>query len=249
MGKSSMHQLKCGEIRGGFQNCNEDLLSAGLEISMVSRASNGSQGGDIYYLSLCQHSLLTRMIIADVVGHGEAVAEMSRYIYQAIKSHLNDTSGQKMLSELNRKVFRQGLDAMTTLVMAAFYQFDRNLYFANAGHPPALFKPANDSRWYELKMYASGNDPALAVQEESIYRQKALRLNSNDRLILYTDGLIEVYHAKKGLLGLEGLKALLNRHKCNSVSELKDIVMDEIQEFAEGPLDHDDLTLMVTQIL
>lgn len=244
-----MYHLKCGEIRGGFQNCNEDILSAGLAISLVSRASNGNKGGDIYYLSLCDHNMLTRMIIADVVGHGETVAEMSNYIYQAIKSHLNDTLGQEMMSALNQTVSRQGLDAMTTLAMAAFYQFDSNLYFANAGHPPALLKPKNDSHWHELKIYPNGNDPALAVQIESTYNQRAVRVSRGDCVILYTDGILDAYNKQEGFLGLSGLKRLLDQHENIPPAKLKQALIDEIRSFAGGSLNHDDMTIIIAQIL
>ena len=133
-----MYQLSCGEIWGGIYNCDDDIASAGLTASLYSVASDGGKGGDIYYMSLCDSNALTRMILADVVGHGEDVSQISQIIYQAIKSHMNDGEGDKLLAELNQTALRMGLDAMTTLVMAAFYKVDGNLYFANAGHPPAL---------------------------------------------------------------------------------------------------------------
>ena len=68
-----MHHLSCGEIWGGIRNCDDDVASAGLTASLYSFASDGGKGGDIYYLSLCESNMLTRMILADVIGHGEDV--------------------------------------------------------------------------------------------------------------------------------------------------------------------------------
>ncbi len=45
-----MHRLVCGEIWGGFRNCNEDVVSAGVTSTLYSSSSEGSRGGDIYYL-------------------------------------------------------------------------------------------------------------------------------------------------------------------------------------------------------
>jgi len=75
--------------------------------------------------------MLTRMILADVVGHGESVSNISKIIYQTIKSHMNDLEGDMLLSELNQAALKIGPDAMTTLEMAAFYRFDGNLYCDN----------------------------------------------------------------------------------------------------------------------
>jgi hypothetical protein len=99
-----MHHLSCGEIWGGIRNCDDDVASAGLSASLYSFASDGGKGGDIYYLSLCESNMLTRMILADVVGHGVSVSNISKIIYQAIKSLMNDSEGDKLLSDFNQPV-------------------------------------------------------------------------------------------------------------------------------------------------
>ena len=56
----------------------------------------------MYHLSLCDHNLLARMVVADVVGHGEAASENSTYIYDAIKAYINKVVCEDLLSESNR---------------------------------------------------------------------------------------------------------------------------------------------------
>jgi serine phosphatase RsbU (regulator of sigma subunit) len=243
-----MHHLSCGEIWGGIRNCDDDIASAGLTASLYSSASDGGKGGDIYYLSLCENNMLTRMILADVVGHGENVSKISKCIYKAIKSHMNNNEGEKLLSELNQTALKIGLDAMTTVVMAAFYRVDGNLYFANAGHPPALIKPKYESNWLELKPTKGVNDPVLGVLPQAIYTQSATRVNSGDCLMLYSDGLIEAYHKQKGFFTTSRLKALLNQHPEDPTSKLKHIVIDEIRRFTGGSLEHDDVTIMIVKM-
>jgi hypothetical protein len=97
-----MYHLSCGEIWGGIRNCDDDIVSAGLTASPCSFASDGGKGGDIYYLSTCESKMLTRLILADVVGHGESVSNISKIIYKAIKSHMNDEKGDRLLLELNQ---------------------------------------------------------------------------------------------------------------------------------------------------
>jgi sigma-B regulation protein RsbU (phosphoserine phosphatase) len=243
-----MRQLSCGEIWGGIRNCDGDVASADLTASLYSFASDGGKGGDIYYLSLCENNMLTRMILADVVGHGEDVSKISKCIYQAIKSHMNNSEGNKLLSELNQTTLKLGLDAMTTMVMASFYRHDGNLYFVNAGHPPALIKPKNESSWLELKPAKGVNDPILGVLPQAMYTQSAIPVNSGDRLVLYSDGLIEAYHKQKGFFTISRLNALLNQHPEAPPSELKHIVIDEIRRFTGGSLKHDDVTIMIVKM-
>ena len=113
-----MHRLVCGEIWGGFRSCNEDVVSAGVTATLFSSPSGGGRGGDIYYMGLCEDNMLTRMVVADVVGHAEIVSRFSEYIYEAIKSHMGDTKGEDLLSELNNTTHQHGLEAMTTVAMA-----------------------------------------------------------------------------------------------------------------------------------
>ena len=245
---TEMHQLKCGEIWGGISNCDDDIVSAGLTASLYSFASDGSKGGDIYYLSLCDSNALTRIILADVIGHGQKVSQISQIIYLAIKSHMNDGEGDKLLAELNQTVLKMGLEAMTTLVMAAFYKVDGNLYFANAGHPKALIKSKTESSWLELKPAKGVNDPVLGVMPQAIYTQNATRVYSGDCLFLYSDGLVEAHHEQNGFFTKSRLKDLLNQHPNTSPAELKHIVIDEIRRFTGGSLEHDDVTIMIVKI-
>jgi sigma-B regulation protein RsbU (phosphoserine phosphatase) len=242
-----MYELSCGEIWGGIRNCDDDVTSAGLTASLYSFASDGGKGGDIYYLSLCENNMLTRMILADVVGHGEKVSKISTCIYEAIKSHMNDTAGDEFLSELNRTALKIGLDALTTVVMAAFYKVNGTLYFANAGHPPPLIKQKDESSWLELKLTKGVNDPLLGYSQAK-YTQRAIRVNSGDCLFFYSDGLIEANNKEKELFGVKRLKELLKQHPDAPPSELKHIIIDKIRRYSGGSLNHDDVTVMIALI-
>src|SRR3954453_512352 len=71
----SMH---CMEIRGGSQAVEEAVTTPGLDAWISSRPHEGADsGGDVHYVSLCGGGVITRLIVADVSGHGKAVAECS----------------------------------------------------------------------------------------------------------------------------------------------------------------------------
>jgi len=42
----------------------------------------------IYYFGVCRGDVITRLAIADVIGHGETVSEISQYVYEALKAHM-----------------------------------------------------------------------------------------------------------------------------------------------------------------
>jgi len=82
-------RLKCTELWGGTQNRDSEV-SAGKVIGSIYSAPccEGVKGGDIYYFGVCKGGIITRLAIADVTGHGEAVSEISHYVFDALKAHI-----------------------------------------------------------------------------------------------------------------------------------------------------------------
>jgi len=64
----------------------------------------GGKGGDIYYFGVCKGGIITRLAIADVTGHGEAVSEISQYVYDTLKAHIWDPGSRVILGEVNQRI-------------------------------------------------------------------------------------------------------------------------------------------------
>lgn len=84
----SGHRLECKGIWGGIRNRDLEIAAGKVIGSIYSSACEGGKGGDIYYFGVCQGDIITRLAIADVVGHGEAVTKISRYVYDSLKTHM-----------------------------------------------------------------------------------------------------------------------------------------------------------------
>jgi hypothetical protein len=82
-------RLECKELWGGIRNRDVEI-SAGKVIGSIysSPCCNEGKGGDIYYFGVCKGDIITRLAIADVTGHGEAVSEISQYVYVTLKAHM-----------------------------------------------------------------------------------------------------------------------------------------------------------------
>lgn len=250
-----MHRIQCAEIWGGIRDQEQDVCSAGIVASLYSSACDGGKGGDIYYLSVCEADRLTRVAVADVVGHGQAVSHVSQFIFDALKSNMNDTSGDELLTSVNRMALNQGLKAMTTAAIAAFYTSDNKLFFAYAGHHPILVKRKGDSSWFDARLEEPENSEhtgranvPLAVVSDPVYTQQDMRLTSGDRLFLYTDGLIEAPDPEHNLFGVDRLKTLLGDQGNAPVHELRTTVLSELRNHTGGHLSHDDVTLLAIEI-
>ena len=82
-------RLECKELWGGNRNRDSEV-SAGKVIGSIYSAPccKGGEGGDIYYFGVCKDGVISRLAIADVTGHGEAVSEISQYVYDTLKEHI-----------------------------------------------------------------------------------------------------------------------------------------------------------------
>ncbi|MHC5029101.1 MAG: hypothetical protein ACYTGR_20310, partial [Planctomycetota bacterium] len=77
--------LVCGEIHGGNRTVETSVDLPGMRGVIYSRPCDGGRGGDVHYLSVCGSGLLSRMCVADVAGHGEAVANVSAEMHQQLR--------------------------------------------------------------------------------------------------------------------------------------------------------------------
>ena len=68
------YQIHCAEIWGGAAAKEDEVTTPGVHAAIHSSASGDAKGGDLYYFSVCGYDALTRIAIADVRGHGEAVS-------------------------------------------------------------------------------------------------------------------------------------------------------------------------------
>ncbi|KFI23278.1 PP2C family protein-serine/threonine phosphatase [Nitrosococcus oceani] len=246
-----MYRMHCAEIWGGTRATNEDLSTRALTASLYSNASEGCKGGDIYYFSVCEADMLTRIAIADVAGHGPDVNRISRWLYDVLAAQINSHEVGDVLARLNRQVVTEcGLKAMTTAAVAGFCFAGTQLYISYAGHPPLLLWRQDDQCWrpIELKVRLEATNLPLGVMKGIPYDQEQIQLVSGDRLFLYTDGLIEAPDLQGQLFGEERLRAILGQVGNESLLHLKQAVLRAIHEHTGGILTHDDMTLIAIEI-
>ena len=86
---NSQGRLECRELWGGIQNKDMEISAGSVNGSIYSvPCCKGGKGGDIYYFGVCKGGTISRLAIADVTGHGEAVSEISQYVYDTLKAHM-----------------------------------------------------------------------------------------------------------------------------------------------------------------
>ena len=245
-----MYRVKCAEVWGGTLDADMDVCTNGLTASLYSASSDGGRGGDIYYFSVCQHDVLTRVVVADVMGHGETINNVSQWLYEVLVRQIETFDSSAVLSDLHRMARERNLKAMTTAAVITFYLEDYSLYFSYAGHPPLLVRRQGEAVWRaaNLPPRLTPRNLPLGVPFDAPYKQKQMRLMKGDRLFLYTDGVIEAPDANGELFDMERLIEVLEKTGDKDLREVKHDVLAAVRAHTGGSLAHDDVTMLAVEI-
>ncbi len=243
-----MYRLKCAEVWGGIKDEELDACSRGLTVGLFSSACEGGKGGDVYFCSVCRGDRVTRVVVADVVGHGEIVSEVGRWVHDELVEGMDDPVLANLLADLNGRVAGRGLKAMTTAVALSYDVVEKRLEYGYAGHPPILVRRGGS--WADLPP-AHGDELQnlpLGIDRDCPYRTTGVSAASGDVLLLYTDGVLEAPSPDGVLFGVNRLQMLLSENASASPFELKSELLKSLRNWTGGRLDHDDVTFLVVEV-
>lgn len=242
--------MACMEVWGGNRPIASAVTMAGVDAWVFSRpyharpaadaaptaepsssapsASGGAAaGGDIHYLSSCAAGNITRMVLADVSGHGAAVAAAAASLRRLMGRFSNYIDQSRFVAAVNARFheLHEENDAFAglfaTAITATYYAPTDELTLSNAGHPRPLRYIARDNRWCLLAFDTPADPPDAAggtthtpanlpwgVLEDIPYTRHTTHIEEGDVVLFYTDSLIELKNPDGRQIGEQGLLAL-----------------------------------------
>ena len=247
------HTLQCMEIWGGIEPVTRTVTTPGLDAWIFSQPFQGDeQGGDVYYVTLCGGGLITRIVVADVSGHGSAVAEFSMALRALLRKNINQKSQRRFVEQLNRQFGEMAeLRRFATALVATYLASTDRISVCNAGHPRPLFYRAADGAWSLLAPKTDDDVGAanlpLGLDETTRYRLFELELGRGDLLVFYTDALIEAADVDGRLLGEAGLLEVARRLDLSdpSPATIGPVLLDQVARHRQHRSAEDDVTLFV----
>ena len=243
--------LQCMDIWSGNRSVENEVSTPGLEIFVFSEPYHGeSTGGDIHYVSLCVGGIVTRLVLADVSGHGTAVAETAVTLRSLMRRFMNAKTQQSLVHDLNREFTRlEQAGRFATAIIATYLSHRNRFTICNAGHPRPLWYRRASNSWTYLTDELFGTDQAsnlpLGLDEATHYQQFELQVNEGDLLVLYTDALTEAHGPHDTLLGEEGLLKIVTSIPTEQVREFGRTVLQRVNEFSGNQPAADDVTILV----
>ena len=247
-------RLVCAEVWGGNRPVHAPVELPGIRGILYSHPCDGGRGGDVHYLSVCGSGLLSRMCLADVVGHGETVASISAEMHEHLRRSMNRMDQRKVLVDLNQRLESLGLKAMTTAAAMTFYPPTRLLSVSYAGHPPGWLRRGSTGKWERLSIEVRPGkgivNAPMAIDPGVEYTQRSLRLDVGDQLLMITDGVLEAPNQSGRQFGEEGVEASLGRMNGHGPDGIADGLLRELRRHCgHNALNHDDVTFLAVEIV
>lgn len=221
----------------------ETPKAKGYEIGVrYESASIGALvGGDFYdFVNLGDN---IGIAIGDVSGKGVEAATLTGMVKNTIRVlALEGMTPAALVAKTNNLITRQvEKNQFITLFFGMLDLKSGELIFTNAGHPPGLLFNA-DKR--SIGYLGRGNPPIGIFFNQSFDEQKA-SLNTNDCLLLYTDGVTEA-RQNSNIFGEKRLEKLFFKSADRPVDYIAGQILQKVEEFNRGHLT-DDIALIVVK--
>ncbi|HEX5944436.1 MAG TPA: PP2C family protein-serine/threonine phosphatase, partial [Anaerolineales bacterium] len=216
----------------------------GVELAAFSRPSEiiGGDYFDFFQFRDGTHGL----VIADVSGHGVSAAMLMSSVQTAIRTMAPDTdSPAEILERINRfYIHNIHFTTFVTVFLARFDPVTLTLSYVNAGHNPPALRRRESSTIHWLKPTA----PAIGLAEHFHARMETIGFSQGDSLLLYTDGVTEVYNFHNEEFGQERLGELVHQHADRTAPDLLQEIRQAVSAFGgDRPL-VDDVTMVALKI-
>jgi sigma-B regulation protein RsbU (phosphoserine phosphatase) len=199
-------------------------------------------GGDFYdFIPLPDNNL--GLAVADVSGKGVPASLIMASVRSSLRAHVDFIYYlYEVLQRINTMLFR---DTRTGEFVTLFYGVlnttTRRFTYCNAGHPPGLL--LRDGKLLEL----GSDNMVLGVDPAERYTQSVIDLQSNDVLLLYTDGLPDAMNFQQQSYGRERLiNAFMGGGE--TAEEVVQNVLWDMRKFVGLTKRTDDVTMIAVKV-
>jgi sigma-B regulation protein RsbU (phosphoserine phosphatase) len=229
------------------------LPSAPLKLPRVELAGvclpAAHVGGD--YFDFFENSGVVDIVIADVSGHSVGAALIMTEVRSTLRAETRKADASvgpaQVLRDLN-DLLHQDLTRAELFITMFYFRFlpqERILKFANAGHNLALLLRAGAEECAAL----DADGLVLGVKRGVNYEERSVTLDPGDKLLFYTDGVVEAESPSGEFFGLQRLCDVFQLHRDLSPELLIRRLREEISAFCGNTSPQDDIAIVIMEVL
>jgi serine phosphatase RsbU (regulator of sigma subunit) len=219
----------------------------GFDIAVKNRSAEELGGDNLDFIKVGNS---TYFYIGDVTGHGIPAAIVMTMVNTLINAfaELYDTAFDIVVQTNRRLKTRIRSTMFMSMLMLKWNGMTKKMSYVGCGHEHILvFR----NKTGLVDVLPSGGIALGMVQDNSkIIKEKELPLDTNDVIVLYTDGITEARNMKGEMFGLDRLKQLVALYAGNNdtLTIIQNIAKD-FSKFVEEHIQDDDVTLVVVKKL
>ena len=216
----------------------------GLDIAAFSQPAH-IVGGD-YFDFLRFKDGSHALVIADVMGKGMPASMLMASLQASLRIIAPEsTRPADVVARLNT-IFCHNirLTKFVTLFLASYDEKARTLTYCNAGHNPPLLHRSNGTI---ETLRPTG--AAIGLAEQTQFAQKTTQLHPGDRIMMYTDGVVESVNASKDEFGQDRIENVLKGSATGSSQQVIASLRGDLQRFTGVTTPADDTTIIAVRVL
>ena len=203
-------------------------------------------GGDFYDFFFIDEYRLC-FCIGDVSGKGVPAALFMAVTKTLIEARArDDLSTASIITHVNDELSRDNKAFMfVTLFLGILDVRTGEFLYTNGGHNPPYIKRQNGS----IDILDERHGPIVGPVPGLTYKEATAHLAPDDLIFLFTDGVNEAMDPSKNQFSDERLVDLLSSRVFESVEEMVQTTVYEVEQFAGEAEQSDDITLLAIQFL
>lgn len=185
-------------------------------------------------------------LIADVSGKGTPAALFMMTSKTMIKDYgLIQGSTSEIFTSVNARLCENNEAGMfATAWIGILDTRTMTLQYTNAGHN----YPMLQRRGQPCEEIKKKHGLFLGGMEFTRYKQDEIQLEPGDRLLLFTDGVVEAHDKAKNLYGNERLQKVLDNTRDLPGEQVLERILDDVNDHATGVPQFDDITMVILTI-
>jgi sigma-B regulation protein RsbU (phosphoserine phosphatase) len=211
-------------------------------------------GGDFFYVEELKidRKNFYLVLVADVSGHGVAASMFSVLVKDTFNDFKkscrikDDLVPSEFLKVFNKKIVELNIE-MKKFITVFFSIIDpsgKTVSFSSAGHPSMVAIRNNES----IQFYGIKNSPPIGVFENYAYKNDSMQINTGDKLLFYTDGLLDMFASEDSYVSYFNNFILNNKGK--SIAQIKSEIEKQIAiNFEKTHYYQDDITVVLCHVL
>jgi sigma-B regulation protein RsbU (phosphoserine phosphatase) len=205
--------------------------------------------GDFYDFLIFDNKRLG-ILVADVSGHGvpaALVASMVKVALASLSAVGSDPS--RVISGLNQILCKQLRGPLVTAGYLYLNMEKARALYCGAGHPPLLIWQKASHSVREL----SENGLILGVRANEEYSNVGFGIGNGDRILMYTDGVVEASNEAEEFFGETRLKETMAANEELSSNDFATALLNKVHNWAAGRstggAQSDDITVVSIDVM